>query len=187
MNSSFQGPSTQEIETENLFSSPAPHFLLNNLNYFQNTNNSSQNPNYEDDLLESSNRQRMSLLDDLLSPEMGPVSNNYTVFDIYGNELHLQSNITPFDNNEDYEGQNTTESDLTDHHDHNKENNDPTLKITTPLKSKNPRRDQNCSRSSHVSSRSPLVDITPPMVRRTANRHTDSTFGVISKSLLRSY
>jgi hypothetical protein len=88
--------------------------------------------------------------------------NIYASFDIYGNELNLQNEHL---SNKEQELESIYEEGQYETLKLDKENNDPTLNIITPLKKRTAAR-VGSERDSFRISRSPLIDITPKLPKR---------------------
>jgi len=172
---SFQSISRSHSNPEQLLQSPSSYFPFDCVHPSNPINRSSGTRIDELEFQESGNKRQISAIEDSQSSQIDIVRNLYTSYDIYGNELNTQNNVslTPFDN---YDEEDEIRSnmggdwDIYDPQQENKENNDPVLNMITPLKKRNVR-DNGFSRSSRQSStRSPLVDITPPLVRKKSNK-----------------
>jgi len=122
---------------------------------------------------ENGNKRHIATIEDCQSPRVDIVRSLYTSYDIYGNELNTQNSTSPFDNYDEEDERRSQNMggdwDLYDPQRENKENNDPVLNMITPLKKRNVR-EGDFTRSSQQSTRSPLVDITPPLVRKKTNK-----------------
>jgi len=104
----------------------------------------------------------------------------YTSYDIYGNELNLERDVFSFEseneNNEfeDKFGFGGDAEDLLEQE--NKENKDPESNLITPLKKRHGRMND-LMRSSNYSRRSPLVDITPPVLKKKSSLNENIGIG----------
>lgn len=170
MNFDLQIPMRTDLGFRNLYHSPIPHSQASDTNSFSNPRISSRNLDYEIDSNESATKNQISEVDEVESPGLETPRNVCTSFDIYGNELVDLNNVSPFEPNEDLKPQKTPNYDSDDADDplsENKENNDPVMNMVTPLKKRNNGSLNSLSQSSYrMMARSPLIDITPPLVRK---------------------
>ena len=105
-------------------------------------------------------------------PQIQELSSNSTSFDVYGNELTLNKVDLPNYNDELLEANGIIE-DGPDIVKFDKENNDPYLNLITPLKRKGNHIGFSGSfgsdRSAATSGRSPLINITPTLPKKTSD------------------
>ncbi len=137
--------------------------------------------NFRLNIRESGKKSFPSLQEELESPSLGTKRNRiYTSYDIYGNELNLEKDVFTFDSEEENEGLAQRfgfGGEAEDLDQENKENKDPESNLITPLKKRVARIENGLMGSSNYSRRSPLVDITPPVLKK-KNSNCSDNYGI---------
>jgi len=103
----------------------------------------------------------------------------YTSYDIYGNELNFEKEVFSFEDeneNEEFEDRFGFGGDAEDLDHEDKENKDPESNLITPLKKRHGRMND-LMKSSNYSRRSPLVDITPPVLKKKSSMNDNIGVG----------
>ena len=135
--------------------------------------------NFRLNIRESGKKSFPSLQEELESPSLGMKRNRiYTSYDIYGNELNLEKDVFSLDSEDENDDQRFGfGGEAEDLDQENKENKDPESNLNTPLKKRVTRVENDLMRSSNYSRRSPLVDITPPVLKK-KNSNCSDNYGI---------